>query len=128
MIGLEMKQYLINLLVAALAVLAPIQSIMIVVGVLLAADFVTGILKAFKLKETISSRAMARSIYKMLAYQLLIITGFLLEKYLIQDVIPVTKLLAATIGLVEFKSIAENVNILTGLSIKVITDRLQKRD
>lgn len=123
-----MKQTLINLSLAALAVLAPIQSIMIVVAILIGADFITGIMKAYKLKEAITSRAMARSIYKMLAYQLLILTGFLLEKYLIQDILPITKLLAATIGLVEFKSIAENVNILTGLSIKVITDRLQKRD
>ena len=123
-----MKELLTNMAIAVLAVLAPIQSVMIVVAVLIGADFVTGIMKAYKLKEPITSRAMARSIYKMLSYQLLVITGFLMEKYLIQDILPVTKMLAGLIGITEFKSIAENVAAMTGLDIKSITAKLQKRD
>lgn len=47
---------MINLVVAVMAVLAPIQSIMIVVAILIGADFITGIMKAYKLKEAITSR------------------------------------------------------------------------
>lgn len=51
-----MKEWLINVAVAVMAVLAPIQSIMIVVAILIGADFITGIMKAYKLKEAITSR------------------------------------------------------------------------
>lgn len=123
-----MKDWALNLLLASIAVLAPIKAIMVVVGILLSADFITGLLKAHKTGQRITSKAMARSLYKMLAYQLLILTGFLMETYLLQDILPVTKMLAGVIGLVEFKSIAENVQRATGLDIRSITDKLQKRD
>lgn len=122
-----MKEWLINIAVAVMAVLAPIQSIMIVVGVLLAADFVTGILKAFKLKEPITSRAMARTIYKMVFYQLAVLSAFLLETYLMPGVLPVTKLVAGVIGVTEFLSILENTQKVTGVDLKGVIAMIQSR-
>lgn len=122
-----MKQTLINLSLAALAVLAPIQSIMIVVAILIGADFITGIMKAYKLKEAITSRALARSIYKMCFYQLAVLSAFLLETYLIPGVLPVTKLVAGVIGLTELLSVLENTQRTTGINLRGIIAVLQNR-
>lgn len=122
-----MKQILSNLVVAVMAVLAPIQSIMIVVAILIGADFITGIMKAYKLKEAITSRALARSIYKMCFYQLAVLSAFLLETYLIPGVLPVTKLVAGVIGLTEFLSILENTQKVTGVDLKGVIAMIQSR-
>lgn len=122
-----MKQILSNLVVAVMAVLAPIQSIMIVVAILIGADFITGIMKAYRLKEAITSRALARSIYKMCFYQLAVLSAFLLETYLIPDVLPVTKLVAGVIGLTEFLSVLENTQKVTGVDLKGVIAMIQSR-
>lgn len=122
-----MKQILSNLVVAVMAVLAPIQSIMIVVAILIGVDFITGIMKAYKLKEAITSRALARSIYKMCFYQLAVLSAFLLETYLIPGVLPVTKLVAGVIGLTEFLSILENTQKVTGADLKGVIAMIQSR-
>jgi hypothetical protein len=62
---------------------------------------------------------MSRTIYKALGYQLAVITGFALES-LVPGGIPVAKLCASAIGLVEAKSIYESVQVLTGLNLKGI--------
>lgn len=122
-----MREWLINLVVAVMAVLAPIQSIMIVVAILIGADFITGIMKAYKLKEAITSRALARSIYKMCFYQLAVLSAFLLETYLIPGVLPVTKLVAGVIGLTEFLSVLENTQKVTGVDLKGVIAMIQSR-
>jgi uncharacterized membrane protein YjgN (DUF898 family) len=103
---------------AALAVLAPIHPLLIVVGILIFADVILGIMAARKRKEEITSAGMRRTVTKMLVYQLAIITGFLLETYLLDGVIPVAKLVAGTIGIVEFKSIIENTTAITDVDFK----------
>lgn len=112
-------------LLAIVAVLAPIKPVLIVVGVLIFADLLLGMVAAKKRGESITSAAMRRTISKMLIYQTAIITGFLCEKYLIGDLLPISKLVTAVIGLVEFKSILENSNEINGEPIfKLLIDRL----
>ncbi len=60
----------------------------------------------------------------MLAYQLAIITGFVLEKYLIDGMVPVAKMVAAVIGITEFKSILENTEAIT--EKKIFKDIIEK--
>lgn len=112
-----MKEWLQKLSIAALAALAPIHSVMISVGVLIAADMGTGMWAAHKRGEKISSAAMRRTVSKLVIYQLAVVSGFLLETYMLSDVIPVSKLVAGVIGLVEFKSILENGNSILGENI-----------
>lgn len=112
-----MKEWLIKIFVASLAALAPIHTVMIAVGVLIFADLMTGMLAAIKKGEKVSSAAMRRTISKMFVYQLTVICGFLLETYLIDGLIPVAKIVAGVIGMVEFKSVLENVNVITGQDI-----------
>lgn len=53
----------------------------------------------------------------MVVYQIAVITGFLCETYLLNGVIPVSKLVAAAIGMVEIKSIFENCNSILGYDL-----------
>lgn len=60
---------------------------------------------------------MRRTVTKFVMYQTAIITGFLLQRFLLEDMIPVTKLVAGVIGLTEFKSLLENMQSITGIDV-----------
>lgn len=109
-----MKEFVVKLLVSIAAILAPVKAIVITVGILIIADLVTGIWAAIKRQEKISSAVMRRTISKIVIYQTAVITGFLLETYLLTGLLPVSKIVASVIGLVEFKSVLENGNIILG--------------
>ena len=105
------------ILVSIIAVLAPIEPIMMTTGVLILIDLILGILAAKKLGHPITSAALRRTVSKMLVYQLTLISGFLCEKYLLDGALPITKLVAAVIGAVELKSVFENADIINGGSV-----------
>ncbi len=113
----------VALVVSTIAVLAPIQPLMIAVGFLIFADLVTGIMAARKRGEAITSRAMSRTVWKACCYQLLVVSGFAME-HLVSDALPVAKLCAGLIGLVEFKSLAENVRTVTGVDLRSVVTRV----
>lgn len=120
-----MKEWLVKIGLAAFAALAPIKAIIISVGILILADLATGIWAAHKRGESISSAAMRRTVSKMLIYQTCVITGFLVEHYMIGGILPVSKLVAGVIGMVEFKSILENANSILGQDLfKVVIQKL----
>lgn len=120
-----MKEWLIRIALAGLAALAPIHTILVSVGVMILADLLTGIWAAKIKGESITSAAMRRTISKILVYQTSVITGFLLETYLLSGIFPVAKLVAGVIGLVEFKSILENGNKILGQDIfKAVLQKL----
>ena len=120
-----MKEWLSKVGMAALAALAPIHMVMITVGVLIFSDLATGVWAALKRGEKISSAIMRRTISKILIYQLAVICGFMLETYILDAVIPVAKIVAGVIGMVEFKSILENSNHIVGGNIfKMILEKL----
>lgn len=109
-----MKEWFEKIIVASLAALAPIHPIMISVGFLILADLITGIWAAKKRGEKVSSAAMRRTVSKIFIYQMVIIGGFVLETYLLGGLIPVSKIAAGVIGLVEFKSMLENSGHIVG--------------
>lgn len=120
-----MKEWLNKVALASLAALAPIKMVMITVGVLIMADLVTGIWAALKRGEKVSSAAMRRTISKMFIYQLAVICGFMLETYILDGIVPVAKIVAGVIGMVEFKSILENSNHIVGGDLfKIIIAKL----
>ena len=120
-----MKNFLIQTGVAIAAILAPIKMLMISVGFLIIADLITGIWAAKKRNESIKSAAMRRTISKILIYQLAVISGFLVEKYMLEELIPISKIVASVIGLVELKSILENSNQILGYDLfKSVISRL----
>lgn len=109
--------YLKEIILAIIAILAPVHTIMIASGMLILIDLALGILAAKKQSLPITSAGLRRTLSKLITYQVAIIAGFLVEHYLILDLVPVTKLIASIIGLVEMKSILENIDIINGASI-----------
>lgn len=100
-----------------LAILAPIKAVMITVGVLIFVDLISGTWAAKKRNEPITSAAFRRTLSKMLIYQVAVISGFLVEHYILQGDIPVSKIIAGFIGLVELKSVLENGNTILGTDV-----------
>ncbi len=120
-----MKQWVVQIILAALAVLAPIKALLISVGFLIIADLITGIWAAIKRKEKIKSSVMRRTISKAVIYQLAVVSGFLVELYMLESFLPVSKIIASVIGLVELKSILENANVILGQDLfKTVVARL----
>lgn len=112
-----MKEFLGKIGISLLAVLAPVKTVMITVGVLIMIDLVMGIWAAKKRGESISSAALRRTVSKFLVYQLAVLSAFLVQHYLIADAIPMVNLVAGVIGMVEIKSILENSNGVLGYDL-----------
>lgn len=114
-----------HLLIATLAVFAPIKSVLIVTGILIFADLITGILAARARKEKITSAGLRRTITKMFVYNLAVVLGFLVETHMTGAAIPIVKIVAGFIGLTEFLSILENLNALgKGQLLKGLIEKL----
>lgn len=117
------------------ALFAPIQGIMVTVGLAIIADTIVGIWKARKLKEPISSRKLSQIISKLLLYEATIILFFLIDKYILGDILLaffsidflITKSVALVLASVEVFSIDENIKIVKGSGIWDAFKRLVKR-
>lgn len=112
-----MKEFVTSLIISAIAVLAPVHSILIVTGILIVLDFITGIWAAYKREEKIKSARMRDSVTKMVIFQVAVISGFLMEKYLLDNSIPVSKIVAGVIAATEGLSLFENLNTISGKNV-----------
>jgi hypothetical protein len=120
-----MLDYLKSILIASLAVFAPIKAVIIVTGVLVISDLITGIWAAKKRKEKITSAGLRRTVTKTTVYLSAVCLGFLVEKYMIDSVLPISKLISGIIGVVELKSLMENLNTIYGSDLfKSIIEKL----
>lgn len=112
-----MKEWIYKGLLVLLATMAPIKPLLLACGFLIVADMITGIVAAAKRKESINSSELRRSLSKMVVYQFAIISAFILEKYMLDSTVPVSKVVSGVIGMVEFKSILENASVIAGRDI-----------
>ena len=109
----------LNLLcVSIITILTPICPLMLTVGFLIVVDFIFGISRSMKLYgfESVTSRKMSITASKMLLYNLIIITVYILEVNLISTGLPLAKMSAGFIGLMEIKSIDESFTSIFGWS------------
>jgi hypothetical protein len=104
-------------LLAGMSILLPIKGLMFTIGFLVGVDMIVGIWKALKLNQRIRSRRMSDTITKLLLYQVAIISGFLIQKYVLVDTIPIAKLIGTVIAIIEFKSILESIEAVTGQDV-----------
>jgi len=107
------KVTLTTMLVFLSTFIAPIKDAMIAVSVLIAIDFVFGIISAWKTKEAITSKKMSRTAIKLFVYQFLLISAHLCEQYLL-NWIPFVQITLGFFALVEFLSIGESFSKITG--------------
>lgn len=119
------KIQLKHLMIPIIAFLAPIKPLIILVGLFIAADTITGVWKSKVNKIPISSRALSAIISKMLLYQACVLLFFGLETYILTDFIQIfshiplllTKLVATVLVGIEITSINENFKAATSLSL-----------
>lgn len=112
-----MKNYLEAFLISVLAIFTPIKPMVITVAVLVASDTLFGMWAARKRGEPITSAGMRRTLSKSIIYESAILASYLVEKYLIEDAMPVSKIVAGLVGAVELKSILENLDAINGSSL-----------
>src|ERR1700677_3527466 len=98
-----MKELLSRLLLAGLAVFAPIDAALVTILVLVLLDFASGIVAAKKQKIPITSNGLKRTIIKLCLYELLVCVTFLVQHYLTGDIFPALSIVNALIGIIELK-------------------------
>lgn len=94
----------------------PLAWWLVAVGLFVAADFITGILKAKKQKEEIKSKKMFNTVTKFVAYGIAIIVSHSLSLLFFPD-FPAVKLIAGFVAFIEVKSLDENIKAITGFSL-----------
>lgn len=120
-----MKEWIYKTMLVAVAALSPIHSVMITVGILISMDLVTGLWAAYKKSEIITSAALRRTVSKFVIYQIAVISAFIVQKYMLADLMPASNIVAGVIGMVELKSVLENASkILGGDVFKLILEKL----
>lgn len=118
-----------SLIVSIALVFLPIKATLITVMVLTVVDLITGILVARKKGKKITSSGLKRTIIKTTVYEVVVMLGFLTERYMTGDAVPVVKILAGFIGITELKSVMENIEIISGMSIvKLLIQKLNNSE
>lgn len=112
-----MKQLFYHLLLTLVLIFAPIKAALIAAMALAMVDLVAGIWAAKARKEPITSSGLKRTILKVLVYEVVIMLGYITEKYMTGDLVPIVKVLAGLIGVTELKSIVENLRDITGVPL-----------
>ena len=111
-----LNEHMTKIIMMLMAFFAPIQGIMFTVGFLIIMDTIFGIWKAKKLGEKITSRGLSKIISKMFLYEGTIIMFFLIDKFILGDILfrffsiewLLTKLVALVLASIEVFSIDEN--------------------
>ncbi len=112
-----MKKYFFDILLSCVAIILPLKMMMITTGFLIMIDFITGLWSSVKNGEDFSSKKMANTISKSVLYQLAIISGFLIETYVITHLpFSMVELIAGFICLIELRSISENIFKITNVN------------
>ena len=122
-----MKTFLLQLLAALLLFFAPIQELVMAVGLAILLDTFTGIYKSVKLSgwKSIRSRKLSNIISKMVLYEVSIIVLYPIDKFLLNElflnILSVqffsTKVACVLLILVELTSIKENVESALKINI-----------
>lgn len=80
-----MKENLIYYISPLLLFFVPIQGLLIAVGSGIFIDTMTGLFKAYKLKEKIESKKLKDTVFKFIIYQCSVLFIFLMDKYLLGE-------------------------------------------
>jgi hypothetical protein len=118
---ISIQSKLLTLISICLAFFLPISGILLMIGVLIVIDTVTGIKKANKLKEKITSRKLSAIISKLALYEMTVIMFFLIDRFILNDIIltffsvafMLTKIVSLVLASVEVISINENIKVIS---------------
>ena len=102
------------LLISTLAVFAPIKGMIIVAGLAVIVDLITGIVAAKKRGEEIKSSKIGITVSKLIIVETAILMCFLIQTYLLDNAFPLVNWVAGVIGVHQIYSIMENLNSISG--------------
>jgi hypothetical protein len=132
-----MKTYLNYILTGLVLFFAPIQGLLIAVGIGIFLDTFTGVFKSIKLNGWVSirSRRLSHVISKMLLYQLTIIMLYIIDKFLLNEFVTqhftiqfmFTKLVAILLIFIELVSIKENIEAALKIDVWKMLKNLLNR-
>lgn len=116
---------LLTLISICFAFFLPISGILLMILVLITVDTITGIWKARKLGDKISSRKLSSIISKLALYEVTVIMFFLIDKFILNDIIltffsiplMLTKVVALVLASIEVMSINENYKVVKGIDL-----------
>ena len=97
------------------AFLTPIKMDMYLVGILVMADWLTGVMKGIKTKEFTSQKSI-RKYWVSLGYLSAILVARMVEVYFM-EAIPIVKPMVIVIAISEIQSLRENIKVLTGVDL-----------
>ena len=113
---ISIQSELLTLISICFAFFLPISGILLMIGVLIVIDTITGIWKAKKLGEKITSRKLSAIISKLALYEITVIMFFLIDRFILNDIIltffsvpfMLTKVVALVLASIEVMSINES--------------------
>jgi hypothetical protein len=113
---LSIQSELLTLISICFAFFLPISGILLMIGVLICIDTITGIWKAKKLGDKITSRKLSAIISKLALYEVTVIMFFLIDQFILNDIIltffsvpfMLTKIVALVLASIEVMSINES--------------------
>lgn len=116
-----------NVAIMLISLLLPLREIAVAVLVLVLIDTVLGVWAASRAGEAITSGKLKRIISKLLLYYCAIIVGYIAGTYLVDNMLPIEKMITTLIGVVEVKSVLENLDIISGGDFfKSVLNKLDK--
>jgi hypothetical protein len=122
---ISIQSELLTLISICFAFFLPISGILLMIGVLIIIDTLTGIWKAKKLGEKITSRKLSAIISKLALYEITVIMFFLIDRFVLNDIIltffsvpfMLTKVVALVLASVEIISINESYKLVKKLDL-----------
>ena len=120
-----MKTTFAYILGSKVAFFAPVVGIMYAIGAFIALDTLLGVMAAQKMGEKIESKKLSKVVYKMLMYQAVTISFFVMDVHIVGDLLGtlintpyvLTKTVGVALIAIEFKSIDENIEKMTGTTL-----------
>ena len=121
----KLQTYSAQLMAIVSSFFLPIVGILILIGVSVIVDTITGIWKSYKLKTKVTSRRLSAIISKILLYEVTIMLFYLIDFYIVNDIVLVffsvellvTKILALVLVSIEVISINENYKAVKNIDL-----------
>jgi hypothetical protein len=122
---ISIQSELLTLISICFAFFLPISGILLMIGVLICIDTITGIWKAKKIGEKITSRKLSSIISKLALYEVTVIMFFLIDQFILNDImltffsVPfmLTKVVALVLASIEVMSINESIKQVKGVDL-----------
>ena len=119
-----LKAHFLKIIFAIAAFYAPVAPLLLGAIMFSVADFITGIVAAYKKsklageKKWLDSKKMQKKIFDLVFYMLAIVLAYFIEKNFLEFfAIPICKLVCFIIFSTEFWSNLENISVITGMPL-----------